>query len=531
MWALIIGLVGALLYAPTLRFGFIGYDDTLLITQNQEFLSRLSNIGRAFLQGAWRVPGFDGGNIYYRPVYTLSFMFDSQFDGSNPLAFHLSNVVQHGIVSGLVFALLLAMGNTRPVAAVGALFFAVHPTFVHVVAWVPGRADSLLAIFALTSVLALALLQRSAQVSDARKRVLLLAHWILFALALFTKESAIVLPLLGGVLLLHRPTSVDRRIVVAGWIPTIVLWAVLRSVSVDTPNDFPTLVTNVLRHAIVPVHYLGKAVVPLGLSVTPTIADTSSVFGIVVLVGLTLCAFLSKSRRPFLIGFGVLWFLAFILPSLSVPRKAALEQRMYLPMVGFLLLVLGFVQVPKARSVRWGVATVLAIYLGLLATITIGRFDAYSSRIAFWENAVATAPHASYARASLGAVYVARSRYQEAEEQYQAAVGLNPLEPKANHNLGFLAAQREDYESAARYFEREIQINPGFADAYFNLGQVLSTLGRPEEALSLWVRTLEIAPGHEPALASAVQYYVSVGKRQEAEDLIARYGDRARKRP
>ncbi len=68
-----------------------------------------------------------------------------------------------------------------------ALLFAVHPAAVQTVAWVPGRSDGLMAVFALASLLAWLHFDRSGS------RLALGAHLALMAAALLSKETAIAL--------------------------------------------------------------------------------------------------------------------------------------------------------------------------------------------------------------------------------------------------------------------------------------------------------------------------------------------------
>ncbi|MEZ4650517.1 MAG: tetratricopeptide repeat protein [Candidatus Eisenbacteria bacterium] len=525
------GLIAIAIYLPTLRYGFVGYDDTLLVVQNQPFLSDLGNVPQAFRQGAWSVPGFEGGNVYYRPAYTLSFMADAQVGGARPLTYHLDNVLQHGIASALVAVLLLELGYGAWTALLVGAFFAAHPAFVNVVAWVPGRADSLLAIFTLLSVLSWSRLYRHAggpgKTGVTTAWLFVLGNVAAFALALFTKESAVVLPAIFALLWWERglPKPGRRWLFpsAAMWFVTIAVWYALRSTSVSAPQPVGELLSNLGRHLLVPLQYVGKSVLPLDLSVTATIEDTNVIWGLLAVLGIGLGLVFSRRRRNPRVLFGLLWFLILVLPPLTVPRKAALEQRMYVPIVGLLLILLE-IDALKALGRRAIGRAALALVIAGFGAITLTREPAYASRLAFWESAVATAPHAAYARASLGAAYVTENRYLEAQAQYEIARQLNPLELKVNHNLGFLAAQRGDYEAAKEFFAREIEINPTFPDAYFNLGQALSALGQHDQALRVWLRTLEVAPRHRAALQAAVQYYASVGRRDEATSLLNRYG-------
>ena len=71
-----------------------------------------------------------------------------------------------------------------------ALIFAVHPALNQAVAWIPGRNDSLLALFVLASALAFV------RYVENRNWQWLGAYLALSLAALLTKESAVLLPLI-----------------------------------------------------------------------------------------------------------------------------------------------------------------------------------------------------------------------------------------------------------------------------------------------------------------------------------------------
>jgi len=72
------------------------------------------------------------------------------------------------------------------------LFFALHPVLTQAVAWVPGRNDSLATIFIFS---ALIFFQRFL---SKEKLMDLIFLSLFFLLALFTKESSILLPPCGA---------------------------------------------------------------------------------------------------------------------------------------------------------------------------------------------------------------------------------------------------------------------------------------------------------------------------------------------
>ncbi len=506
----------ALVYLPALRYGFVGYDDTLLIHDNHEFLSHVSNAPRAFLQDAWHVPGFQGSRAYYRPILTLSFMADAQIGGLRPVVYHADSILLHALASCLLLAFLLRLGLPVLPAFLASLLFAVHPALASVAAWVPGRNDSLLAIFTL---LAMIFLDRFLVRGTRRDWGI---HITGFALALFDKEGAVLLPVIfvAYIALVARRKVTDRsvRILAAGWAPVLILWFLLRRSVVASQEAVSGLLQQMAGNLVVLVHYVGKTLIPVKLSVAPTIPDTPLWPGLVALALILAALVVSKNRRPGRILFGVLWYLAFAVPPLVVPILVGGEQRLYVPMIGLLFILLETDPVRNLGHRAWAVAAASVLIL-LFAGLTERRLGSFAGRQAYWESAVTASPHSAYSHASLGAFYMARNRDMDAYGQDLAALALNPVEPKVNGNLGAIAARAGRLAEAETYLEKEIEVNPGYTDAYFNLGLVYAQEGDFARATTLWEQVLKIHPDEPNALRQLAGYYAAHGR----PDLAAEY--------
>jgi len=106
----------------------------------------------------------------------------------NPGAFHLVNVLFHGLNTLLLFVVLKRMTGVRwPIALVAALF-AVHPLHVESVAWVAERKDVLSTFFGM-----LTLWTYVRYVEQPRLGRYLIAL-LFFALGLMAKPMLVTLP-------------------------------------------------------------------------------------------------------------------------------------------------------------------------------------------------------------------------------------------------------------------------------------------------------------------------------------------------
>ncbi len=183
-------MVAVVVFLPSLANGWAG-DDTLVVEVNRNVHSVGAAL-RAWFDTYWQPPFRDAG--LYRPLAILTYAVDWSLSGGAPWWFHLTNVLLHGVVTGLLVLVLAAW--MRPSAClVAGLLFAIHPVHVEAVANVVGRAELLVTIGLFGAVLA-ARRYRAAR-SSVDKRVWLAVSVIIVALALHAKESAIIaLPLI-----------------------------------------------------------------------------------------------------------------------------------------------------------------------------------------------------------------------------------------------------------------------------------------------------------------------------------------------
>ena len=212
LWlAAVLALVPLLLFGRSVSFDYVRADDVDLIAGNQAFLADLANAPSVFTRSYFEIDGeLTDLETYYRPLVVLSFMLDTQVGGGDPATFHATNVALHTAVVLLLFSLALRLGAARVPAFMSALLFAVHPLTAQAVCWIVGRNDILLALFAVASLIGL-----DAALRGSRWGAPL--HVAAFALALFTKETGVVLLPAYGVLVwgLVWPAETLRRTLAA----------------------------------------------------------------------------------------------------------------------------------------------------------------------------------------------------------------------------------------------------------------------------------------------------------------------------
>jgi hypothetical protein len=181
--ALFAAFTALALYAAGLANGF-AYDDVVIIAGDPRIHS-LTGIGELLTSGYWR----DESLALYRPLTSLSFALDWSIAPDTAAWFHLVNGTLHALATALV-TILLARFFAPFAALAGGLLFAVHPVHVEAVANVVGRAE----LLAACGFLAAVLVWTHGTAEDRPPALRRIGAPVLFAFAVFSKESAITLP-------------------------------------------------------------------------------------------------------------------------------------------------------------------------------------------------------------------------------------------------------------------------------------------------------------------------------------------------
>lgn len=511
-------LVGFLIYSQALFFNFTYFDDDLLILNNQNFIKDLSNILQAFKEDVF-LSFFD---VYYRPMLTVSFILDAQFSGTLPFGYHLSNLLMHLISTCLIFVLLKKLDYKKELCFLFGLIFAIHPIFSQAVAWIPGRNDPLLALFLLPCFIFFI---------DYLKRkswFYLFWHLVFFFLAIFTKETAIfILPIIILYLLLIKREGIfspAKIITYAGWFLIFIIWFIFRKNALE--NTITLNIVDVINSLFasfpVIIQYLGKIIFPFNLSVFPIIRDTSFIYGILAVILIATAVLMTKNLRLNYFIFGLGWFFFLITPTMMFAQSVAvptfLEHRMYLPIIGILIIILetGLIKNLNEKKLWLGFLFFFIIFL----PINIIHSKNFKSRTIFWETAAASSPHSGFVQKNLGYIYYLDHRPQEAMAKFNQALWLNPKELLAHYHIGNIYLNQNLLKEAEREYIEELKINPLFDNALYNLGLVYSKLSDFEKAEFYWQKTLESNPKHPEALNSLSLIYLNEKKYVEAETLL-----------
>jgi len=505
--------IGLLLYARTLFFGYTSLDDIHLIVSNRALLGDWHNVGRAFAADVfWRSPG-----AYYRPLLALSLMADFLWGGINPLAYHLTNIVLHLACASLLYRLLRALGSGPWPGLWLALMFTAHPALTQAVAWVPGRNDTLMTACALLAMISLI------GFSATGKATWYWPHLCCVGLGLFAKETFLLFPavMLAYLLAVRRERWRSHRMLalVPAWLILVLLYLALRHRVVEAGAGLAHYVSSDGGAvAIGLLSYVGKAIVPLDLSVLPVPADVHIGYGIATLavLALALCWKNVTDRRT--LCFGMAWFAALLLPAafFNTGHVNFMEHRLYLPMAG-LAVAFGQVRIVDHGGYRRVVAVIALLMLMGFGWQTVRHCGVFRDAGAFWQDAVTTSPHDYLSHRMLGRYYFEQGQSALAEGEYGRSLALNPGFATVHNDLGDIQLKAGDFAAAGRYYQRAIELNPDDPVFHGNLGLVRLSQGLLDQAAACFAAAVERDPARGEFHDDLGAVYLRQGAMEAAE--------------
>ncbi|MDO8496197.1 MAG: tetratricopeptide repeat protein [bacterium] len=512
-------------FGQAIWFDYVQLDEGILLINNNFFISKLANFTEVFKHDI-NYPSAVAP--YYRPIFVLSFMLNSQFDklmagqiSSSPLSYHVGNILLHIVAVFFVFGLLRELGIKRIPSTLFSVLFAIHPAVTPVVAWVPGRIEAILAIFTLLSFI---MFIRFMRTSDWRY---LMVFFLSFAIALFTKEVAIsLLPVLIFYYLMHRKEKGSEMLVTlsSGLVIIILAWFfVRRSVLIGAQIvdlSFFEMLAVLWSNSLAVFIYLGKTLLPLNLTALPVLESSTLIYGFIALAAVVLYWFFIRVKILSLSTLGLLWFIGFLAPSLvsynASERMIFFEHRLYLPLIGILIFFASSDLIKRLdfkKLKNLGPALVVII---LFSFITFNYSGVYKDKMSFWQKAVADSPQSFQAHNGLATAYLTDGKTEEAIAEFTKTLEINPEIRRVHLLLGLYYLDQGRYDEAKTEFEKEIKIDPQQFVAYHGLGRIYAQDNNLKEAEKYFLKTLEFNVDYVLARQDIIVLYFSQGKHPQA---------------
>jgi len=489
------------------------FDDKTQILENP-WISDISNIPAIFSSSVW---SFRLGipTNYYRPLMHILYMLSYYLFGLKPWGFHLVNVLFHCGAAVLVFLIVRKLLTTYGVMPspvylsppfIAALLFASHPIHTEAVTWIAGLPDVAFTFFYLLSLYCYMLFRGGA------KRVYLFSI-LSFSVSTFFKEPALTLPIILIVYdYLFKKGDKTIRSALKTYIPYIVVSSCYLLVRYNALRSFvpiasyPGLNTYQVIINVFPLFraYLTSLLWPFDLNLWHTFHPINSLVEAqgVISLGVTVIFFIAAVtayRKDTVILFCLFLFVVPLLPAFyikGISGKPFAERYLYLPSVGFVLLLAIFLSWAKVKLPRAavGITVVFLMVIGVYSVSTIIRNNIWKDDFTLWTDTVKKSPDSEDARNNLANAYASKGLLDMAIAECQAALRLNPNYAEAYNNLGVAYASKGLPDIAIAEYQTALRLNPLYAEAHLNLGLSYFAKGSVDMAQREFELDLAIKP-------------------------------------
>jgi len=522
---LVIIILGCIVYTGSLKGQFI-WDDNLLV-KNYVEIRDWKHLPRVM------TGNLGGAAVYYehssfRPMQTISYMVDYTFWKMNPFGYRLTSMILHIGVGLAVFGFIFVLFNSNLLALLTASLYVVHPIHTEAVSYVAGRADPLSSVFMLLSLIC--------YIKGVEKPKL---RWIIpmtlsFICAILSRENALFLPFLALVYHLSfrkriQWTSFIIMLVTAGTYIILRVTEVLGQMGLQEPVK-TSIAQRIPGFFVAMASYMKLLIVPFDLHMEYgrplfKMSNPQAVIGMLIVMGLVATAVYLRKRNV-LISFGIVWFLAGIMPVANifvVVNAYMAEHWLYLPSIGiFLIMAYALTKAYQFKALRAPMIVVSAGLVIFYSYLTIQQNKTWLNQVAFYERLTRYAPGSGRLFSDLGAAYFEVGRKEDAIKAIKRAIKLRPNYYAAYSNLGTAYANVGKIDEAIKSFKRAIEIRPDYHTALFNLANIYKDTGKVKESIELYERVTQINNEMPNAYNNLAIAYSRTGQKEKAVETYRR---------
>lgn len=542
---LVLLALSCLVYANTLLNGFT-IDDGFAYADNH-FVKHLGNL-RHFFSHRYFVYSNEAS---YRPVCTFTYFVDAALWRGWAGGPHLTNVVLYAAIVAVLFGLFREVTGNSRCAFLGAALFAVHPIHTEVVNGIAFREDLLIALFLPLGWL---LFRRS---RAGAPWLWLPIAWLCFLLALFSKEMAVIFPVLVAVLAIAcragsnaaRQRSADIAYAVGLAVCTLLFllvrfrWMQFEGEAAQ-PRLGGSLAATILADVKIQAYYLKLFTWPLRLTAlyppgmySPGIdARFFASLGMLALV----CVGLIAWRGSRILLAGVLWWFVSLAPVANVYPifNPMAERYLFFPSVGLCLWAGWAIHRALCGTYRRPVAVAATGVLVLFAITAVLRNPVWRSNRTLWRATSEAVPGNPIVMGNLASAHYEEGDYARAldtgiEALRLARAGRGKLDPTpvrlvvssahfmlgdrdsalselqaaesglpcrfdvdtaVYRNLGLLYDERGELTAALGYYRKAVEIDPFRPDLWRKISFCELRLGQVEQAKGDWERARKLDP-------------------------------------
>jgi tetratricopeptide (TPR) repeat protein len=520
--ALFLLIVTVLVYAQSLIFPFLLFDDTPFIVQNPS-VHGWSSTPSFFFPSAIPDP-HQKKNLkianFYRPAVGLWEVLNYEAFGLHPAGWRIAALALYALGVWLFWRVAHKLTRDDFTAIAAALLFALHPLHVEGIAWLSGSCvEVLLCTFFFGGFLAYL------RWRETSRPLWLALCGVLVLFALLTKETGAALPLL---ILIHaflfrrqgEQFQKPRWLILAiGIVVPVAIYTLLRVLAIhgavisnarhtwgEVLRSVPLFFAVYLQHVVWPVHLANW----YNIQIIPSITFTDFYLPLAFCLAYAAVTLWALARKP-LISFLLLWWVVPLLPAfvgmINFVDTEYMHDRFTFEALGGLciLAAAGLRRLPATAQPLFGFraasVAALALITALLGSLSALLAYTWHNDFAMAAHAVAVSPMAIRPRILLGSALQDRKDREGALALYRDTLRLDPNRWETLFAYGTALANDGDRTDAVRVLSHGLDVAPTKTAFYLILSDILTDAGRFDDAS----RILEsgVSKAEEPDLLRA----------------------------
>jgi hypothetical protein len=513
-----------LVYAPTIFSEFL-WDDQQFVLENI-YLRSWKFIPEIFAKSITDGAG-DTSNLY-RPLQSVTHLFDISIWGFTPWGHHLTNLLLAGLVAVLLYKVLLKFVDSEILAAFLSLIYICHPMQAEIIGYVSGRGDMLMLIFLFASVL------------NFPKKPALTALFV--ALGVFSKENGL---LIAPFLIMYNIYGLRQKAMEKFYwwqhgvfVSINVIYLALRITVLNFVNSLNFFnAENVFTQNF---HYrlftyfttlskgLSLWIWPYDLhherhwEVYATFFHPLVITGLVLILTIIGVGIFGWKKKPIL-ALGAAWLLLATIPTsnLIIMINAIIYDHWFVvPGLGFIFMLLAtknyIYKSPNTKK--------MALILGsliLMAEVpyTEVQNQVWKNPISLYEHILRYEPNSSKILNNLAMHLSDEGQNQRAKEYYLKAISLNDTYPQTHHNLGMIYFHEKDYQNALKEFDIALKMFPHFYQSMTQKGLIYLEQKNYSGAIEQFEKSLSVHPS-TAGFRGLVQAYEANGQTEKARETF-----------
>lgn len=508
IWFFGLAIIGGALFYSGVSNPFV-LDDVAKIRDNPDL--RVSSVGLSSFLFKYSNEHTHFENDPSRPVTYLLYWICWQIGNGSPIPFHILNIFLHVCASFLVGLIAWQLIQQLELAVLCSLLFLVLPIGAGTVLYAYGLSDILSGTLIL-AVIWIVLVHESV--------LSVILACILTAAALFTKQSAAVIPALT---FLARPKAKRLNLFLVGVVAAYLIWRIyyfhafgdLEAVSTFSASDY------FLAQGCMILKYIWLSIWPSGFAIDHAVSlpdyniaeKILSWLFIVGVSGTAIWFWIKNKYRP------IIWaWLLFLIPllptsSLFPTTDLFVERRAYLSIAGLTLLLCGALSFLKITKMRLAEAA-FSCTAAALFFVSLSRVPVYASEEKLFSEALSIYPNDLRSKGNLATAYLNEKEYHKAKDVLEQILQVDPKDLLALSNLGVLYQLPDtDFRDASKsfqYYSKALEVEPNQIKDISNLGFLMLQVGHPQDSEKYFRRALDLNPRY------ALAYY-GLGKAAEIQ--------------